>query len=132
MRAHARVELPFVLRRSGTISGRVVDDDGVPLRDAIVSVYPEATDSLSPGTHTLERAATIGDRGTFSIGGLPPGVYRIRAEPPSEQRFLTKMADVWCRRGTRMERTRATRSLCRSTTMTWLASISCWRCGRPL
>ncbi len=82
VRAHARVELPFVLRRSGTISGRVVDDDGVPLRDAIVSVYPESLDSLSPGTHTLERAATIGDRGTFSIGGLPPGVYRIRAEPP--------------------------------------------------
>jgi protocatechuate 3,4-dioxygenase beta subunit len=82
VRAHARVELPFVLRRSGTIGGRVVDDDGVPLRNAIVSVYPESTENLSPGTHTLERAATIGDGGTFSIGGLPPGVYRIRAEPP--------------------------------------------------
>ena len=32
VRADARVDVPFVLRRSGTISGRVLDDHGVPLR----------------------------------------------------------------------------------------------------
>lgn len=82
VRADTRVEVAFVLRRSGTISGRVLDNDGVPLRDAIVTVLRESTDVPALGTRPMERAATIGDRGSFTIGGLFPGVYRIRAEPP--------------------------------------------------
>jgi Carboxypeptidase regulatory-like domain len=92
VRADARVDVPFVLRRSGTISGRVLDDHGVPLKDAIVTAQRESTDdpgfggfsigdSKRPGIRPLERTATI-EGGSFSIGGLPSGVYRVYAEPP--------------------------------------------------
>ena len=79
VRPNTRVEVPFVLRRSGTISGRVVDDYGAPLRDAMVTVHREPTDIPTFGTD-LETAATV-DGGRFYIAGLPPGVYHIRAEP---------------------------------------------------
>ena len=94
VRADARVDVPFVLRRSGTISGRVVDDHGVPLKYAIVTAQRESTDdpgfggfsigqSRRPGIRPLERAATT-QGGTFLISGLPPGAYRLYAEPPEQ------------------------------------------------
>ena len=94
VRADARVDVPFVLRRSATISGRVVDDHGVPLKYAIVTAQRESTDdpgfgefsigqSRRPGIRPIERAATT-QGGAFLISGLPPGAYRIYAEPPEQ------------------------------------------------
>ena len=92
VRADVRVDVPFVLRRSGTISGRVLDDHGAPLRYAIVTAQRVSIDdpgftgfsvgqSTRPGVRPLERAATI-EGGSFLIGGLAPGFYRVSAEPP--------------------------------------------------
>ena len=78
--AGARVEIPFVLKRAGTISGRILDDAGVPVRDATVTVYRDSTEQINPGESLQESAATT-DGGRFLIGRLSPGVYRIRAEP---------------------------------------------------
>ena len=94
VRADARVEVPFVLRRSATISGRVLDDHGVPLKHAIVTAERDLADdpgfsgfsvgdSRRPGIRPLERAAST-EGGRFSISGLPPGVYRLHAEPPDQ------------------------------------------------
>jgi hypothetical protein len=82
VRANDRVEVPFVLRRSGTISGRVVDDHGSPVRDAVVRVQREPTDTPTLGTSSMETAATL-DGGHFSIAGLAPGVYHLSADPPA-------------------------------------------------
>ena len=87
VRAGGRVDVPFVLRRSGTISGRVLDDQGVPLKYAIVTAQRESPDdpgfsgfsigdSRRPGIRPLERAATIeGGRSFYQWPGprrLPP------------------------------------------------------------
>ena len=86
VRPETRVDVPFVLRRSGTISGRVLDDNRLPLRDAIVTVYQ---DRPRLGTSSMETAATAGD-GSFSIAGLSPGAYWIRAEPPERASAMDK------------------------------------------
>jgi hypothetical protein len=82
VRAGVRLDVPFVLKRSGTISGRVVDSDAVPLREALVTVFREPTDPPTLGVRPMETAVSVGDSGGFTISGLVPGSYRIRAEPP--------------------------------------------------
>jgi hypothetical protein len=81
VRAGVRVEVPFVLKRSATISGRVLDDRGVPLKYATVTARRESNDAPAFGALSIERAATT-QGGAFLISGLPPGVYRVFAEPP--------------------------------------------------
>lgn len=110
VRADVRVDVAFVLRRSGTISGRVVDDNGVPLKYAIVRAQRESTDdpgfggfsigdSKRPGIRPLERAATT-QGGTFLISGLPPGAYRVYAEPPEQaiapDKDGRRLVPTWC------------------------------------
>ena len=63
---------------TGTISGRVTFEDS----GAIVTVFGEPTEPPTLGLRPMEAAVSVGDRGGFTISGLVPGSYRIRAEPP--------------------------------------------------
>ncbi|HEY3122477.1 MAG TPA: carboxypeptidase-like regulatory domain-containing protein [Thermoanaerobaculia bacterium] len=55
---------------TGDIQGLVMDRSGVPISGATI----EARSSSLQGT----RLAVTGDDGTYSLPGLPPGMYRVR------------------------------------------------------
>lgn len=61
--------------RTGTISGRVVNESGQPLANAIVSVRPFGV--MSPGRNT-----TSDSEGGFQIAGLDPLSYYLSASLP--------------------------------------------------
>jgi protocatechuate 3,4-dioxygenase beta subunit len=75
---HGDVKLRFL--RSGIISGRVVDPDGEPVANAMVSL-------LRPGRNLGERVLTnaqgvnTNDRGEYKITGVDPGEYYLRCMP---------------------------------------------------
>ena len=64
----------------GAVTGRVIDEDGDPVTDAMVSA--ESLD-YSSGHRKLQLrdSGTTNDRGEFRLGKLPPGRYYISAEP---------------------------------------------------
>jgi hypothetical protein len=82
VRAGDRVQADWALRLAGSISGRVVDPDGVPLRDSIVTVEQELDDDESVPFATSSSTIAVGETARFSIGGLTPGTYRVGVEPP--------------------------------------------------
>lgn len=58
--------------RSGTLGGRVYDDESSPLEGALVKVWPEGQpERLWPTTGTDAK-------GEFLVRDLPPGRYRVR------------------------------------------------------
>src|SRR6185369_16666479 len=68
-------------RPTGVISGRVVDDDGHPMRDievqALVAVYEAGERRVVPQGNL----ATTNDRGEFRLFWLPPGNYYVEVNP---------------------------------------------------
>jgi hypothetical protein len=68
-------------RPTGVISGRVVDDDGRPMRDievqALVAVYEAGERRVVPQGNL----ATTNDRGEFRLFWLPPGNYYVEVNP---------------------------------------------------
>ena len=68
-------------RPTGVISGRVVDDDGRPMRDievqALLTIYEAGERRLVPHGNL----ATTNDRGEFRLFWLPPGNYYIEVNP---------------------------------------------------
>jgi hypothetical protein len=68
-------------RPTGVIIGRVVDDDGRPMRDievqALVTIYEAGQRRLVPNGNL----ATTNDRGEFRLFWLPPGNYYIEVNP---------------------------------------------------
>jgi hypothetical protein len=69
----------LVLSRTGaTVTGKVVDPDGEPVPDSTVVVFAE--NRVLWGVASRHVRAVRPDRqGRFSIGGLPPGAYRVAA-----------------------------------------------------
>lgn len=68
---------------TGTLRGRVVDDDGAPLPGAVVRAG--------------DRTATTGDDGTFTFEGLAPGELELAIERPGHApvaRTITIVADA--------------------------------------
>ncbi len=61
--------------RTGKISGRVVNDAGQPLADALVSIRTYG--GLGPG-----RTTTTDSEGNFEVGGLEPVAYLMSASVP--------------------------------------------------
>ena len=84
VRAWEALTVDIVLARSGTISGRVSDPFGRPLKYASVRVAADPDDNRGVGIQTEGVAATDAD-GAFSIAGLASGVYRVRADPPERE-----------------------------------------------
>lgn len=71
--------IEFKLVPHGAISGRVVDEDGDPVPDGMVSAMSY---SFSGGRRRLTPADTAqtNERGEFRLGKLPPGHYVVGAE----------------------------------------------------
>jgi hypothetical protein len=71
--------IEFRLVPQGALSGKVVDEDGDPVGDAMVSA---SRYSFASGHRTLAPVDTgqVNDRGEFRLGKLPPGRYYLSAE----------------------------------------------------
>jgi len=63
-------------RADGAIIGRVVDEKGGPIADAVVQGWPSGGQKV--GNSSMHQARTAGD-GTFKLTGLDPGAFRVVA-----------------------------------------------------
>jgi protocatechuate 3,4-dioxygenase beta subunit len=84
------IELPPVaLRRTGVITGRLVDPQGEPLQDVSVrAIRRDATGTVASSAAStanvaelLRQAGRTNDLGEFRLYGLPPGDYIVVASP---------------------------------------------------
>jgi hypothetical protein len=67
-------DIDFTLRKGGSISGHVYQPDGImPIGNA--QVYVELTENM----FVCSRYATVEADGSYSISGLIPGKYRVKA-----------------------------------------------------
>ena len=71
-----RSGLDFSLTRALGISGRVLDDAGQPMSNVRIRV-----ESLRPDMENPAQPRDTDDHGEFRVFGLPPGRYRVCAEP---------------------------------------------------
>jgi protocatechuate 3,4-dioxygenase beta subunit len=71
-------EITVHLRRTGSISGRVLDRDGEPLEKVLVEVMAK---SYMYGDVSLHSRGFIrtDDQGMYRVAGLAPGRYYVRA-----------------------------------------------------
>jgi hypothetical protein len=73
LRPDSKIEdLKLILTPTGAISGRVLNSDGAPVQGAIVSL-DAALFGINP--------TTSDEKGQFRISGVPPGRYRVAANP---------------------------------------------------
>lgn len=68
-----------VLTDAGSISGTVTDENGDPVAGASVSATPLEMGEIAEGETAVAMALT-GDDGTYRIGFLRPGDYRVAVE----------------------------------------------------
>jgi outer membrane receptor protein involved in Fe transport len=69
----------FAQQTTGTIAGRVVDDQGIGIADAMVTAR-----NLETG---FARAAVADDSGLYRLAALPVGLYHVTAERAGLTRF---------------------------------------------
>ncbi len=99
-----RRQLDLVLRTGGTISGRVLDADDAPVRQAKVAVRRTDLSLANMNTladgETLQTADHTDAEGRFRVQGLPDGSYEVRLAEPgyrpvsSGSRALASGADL--------------------------------------
>jgi hypothetical protein len=71
---------PTPVKATGTISGRVVDSVGQPVRGATVNVVFGSTEPEGGGSRPLLLAtATTGDGGIYKLEAVPLGRVRVTA-----------------------------------------------------
>ena len=88
-------DLLFRLNRMGTITGRVQDEDGDPVRGATVMVMYHTTVRGKPKIEDVGRDST-NDLGEYRIVDLVPGKYSILATPPHDSwRETPQQSDVY-------------------------------------
>ena len=87
--------IDFVLRRGGTISGRVFDAAGNPMELAEVEALRPQLQRNQRVLVPIRRAPSNAS-GAFSITGLPPGSYYIGAfDPATEGRIDARGQILW-------------------------------------
>ena len=67
-----------ITRKIGHLSGDVLDKDGKPTSDATIVLFADDPRLWGPGTRQI-RTTRPDDKGRFSIGSLPAGIYRAAA-----------------------------------------------------
>ncbi len=82
-----RTDLIFKLARAGVITGRIYDDDGEAMSEAMVSalrqVYKDGRKQFE--TTTVDRSNDLGE---YRLHGLAPGRYYVSAQPQTWNRVV--------------------------------------------
>jgi protocatechuate 3,4-dioxygenase beta subunit len=82
----------FVMPRGSVISGRVVDEFGDPMSEAIVMAMRSVWAGGRRRLQATGRSATTNDLGQFRIYGLSPGDYYVSATIPRAEMIAFDMA----------------------------------------
>ena len=84
-----RRDVVLVLEVSGTISGTVVDETGVPVPEVSVNAMPDVFGGAKADSIALSGMsnATTDGSGNFRIHGLPDGAYRVWASRTGGNNF---------------------------------------------
>ncbi|MFA5859069.1 MAG: carboxypeptidase regulatory-like domain-containing protein [Elusimicrobiota bacterium] len=77
------VNLDIVLSPGGIVDGKVVDLFGNPIPNAVISIIG----------NTFSRWEYTSNIGTFTIRGIPDGMYSIRCTPPSDRDLSIQVFD---------------------------------------
>jgi protocatechuate 3,4-dioxygenase beta subunit len=90
------MDLLFRLNRMGIITGRVLDEDGDPVRRANVMVLSHTTVHGKPKIESSASDST-NDLGEYRLVDLEPGNYSILATPPptNSERGLSQPSNVY-------------------------------------
>ncbi|MCG8457514.1 MAG: carboxypeptidase-like regulatory domain-containing protein, partial [Holophagales bacterium] len=64
---------------AGRIEGRVVDQDGLPLSEAVVLAHRKPEDSAARGADVLDAGVFVREDGSFELGGLISGRWTVEA-----------------------------------------------------
>lgn len=78
--AQHMMDLIFRLRRCGSISGRIMDEDGEPAEGVTVELLHRSTAHGKVNSYLLDQVRT-NDLGDYRIFDLRPGRYLVRAYP---------------------------------------------------
>ncbi len=78
--------------RGGVISGRIVDEFGEPVTDAMVSTMRQTWLNGRRRIQTTGRIAQTNDLGQFRLYGLPPGEYYVSATLRNAEVMVMDMA----------------------------------------
>lgn len=86
-------DIRLMMPRTGSISGRVLDSDGEPMRHARVQAMEAFYQNGQKRLYTLNVVQT-NDQGQFSLYWLPPGEYYVSAAPedPMRQNVMFSVA----------------------------------------
>lgn len=71
---------------TGKIKGKVTNTEGLPLSDITISIQLLTEETVYGSA--FEDVATTDKKGKFKITGLTPGIYIVRATPPSDEIYL--------------------------------------------
>jgi hypothetical protein len=77
---------------TGTLEGVVQDDEGNPINDALVTAF---------GPQGMKTTTTDG-QGRYTIRGLIPGEYKVRAEAPGYAAMIQSEVEVYINRRTQL------------------------------
>ena len=85
----------MTLASRGTVKGRLLDDNGRPLKQAAITVYYRQAKAKDAVLSFLSRDIRTDDDGTFRIGGLPPDmVWFATVLEPEEMYPRTVFAEL--------------------------------------
>jgi hypothetical protein len=74
---HSSSHPDFTFMRPGSVTGRIVDDDGKPIAGQKVVVHKAAGDFIGIQMGGADFTALTGPDGVFSVTGVTPGAYTV-------------------------------------------------------
>lgn len=79
--------IEFTMNKAGIIAGRVIDRDGNPLVDELISVRSVAKDRQPWPPHHPTQVPQTDKNGNYRIQGIPPGRYVVSVGEGQESRY---------------------------------------------
>jgi hypothetical protein len=93
------IVIPVQFKTGLTVSGRVVDDAGMPVEGAWVGFFYQADPTVAPGVARNSQSDTVrggytkvetGPDGRFSVSGLPAAPFRVVVAHPNGRHAPTR------------------------------------------
>ncbi|HHT9105551.1 MAG TPA: carboxypeptidase-like regulatory domain-containing protein, partial [Candidatus Wujingus californicus] len=72
---------------TGSISGKITNTSGNPLSNITISIQQQSVET--PYGSSFEEMAITDSNGKFKINNLTTGDYIVRADPPSDESYIS-------------------------------------------